>query len=118
MRFVCLFYGAEEKLSAMSEAELAALQTACWDYDRKLKDEGYLVLAQPLQSVRGAKSVRPRRKPMVTDGAFAETKEQWLGFVLVEVAGQDEAVVIAAAAPLAQIGTVEVRPAMTHPLFD
>lgn len=119
MKYVCLFYGAEEKFAAMSGPELEALQAACWAYDRKLKADGHLILAQPLESVRQARSVRlRRRKPKVVDGPFAETKEQLLGFILLDVPDEDKAIELAAASPLTAIGTAEVRPAMAHPLFD
>ena len=51
----------------------------------------------------------------MTDGPFAETKEQLLGFVMVEAAGLDEALAMAAAIPLAELGTIEVRAIYTVP---
>jgi hypothetical protein len=116
MRYVCLFYGEDETFSALSGQELQALQTGCMDYDRQLARDGYLVLAQPLKSARDAKSVRVRgRKATVTDGPFAEVKEQLLGFVLLEVPDEAKAVELAGLSPLSALGTAEVRPAMPHP---
>lgn len=116
MKYVCLFYGEGSKLAALSGAEQQALQIGCMDYDRQLKDDGYLLLAQPLKSAREAKSVRVRRRKVtVTDGPFAETKEELLGFILVEVPDAQKALEITALSPLAALGTAEVRPAMTHP---
>jgi len=67
-----------------------------------------------LQPTGTAKSVRVRNgKPTVTDGPFAETKEQLGGFYLVEAATADEAAKIAAKIPGARFGTIEVRPIMT-----
>lgn len=117
MKYVCLFYGEEAKLGALSGPALEVLQNGCWAYDRKLKEEGHLLHAQPLRPAREARSVRMRRKPKVMDGPFAETKEQLLGFILLDVADQEMAVELAAASPLAAFGTVEVRPAMAHPIF-
>ncbi|TIV06797.1 MAG: YciI family protein, partial [Mesorhizobium sp.] len=63
-----------------------------------------------LQSVKTSKSLRRRKgKVLVTDGPFAETKEQLLGFVMVEAADLAEALKIAERIPLAELGTVEVR---------
>jgi hypothetical protein len=60
--------------------------------------------------VRASKSLRRRHgKRLVTDGPFAETKEQLLGFVMVEATDLDEALAIAEGIPLAELGTVEVR---------
>ena len=119
MKYVCLFYGEEQKLDALTGPENEALQIGTTSYDRGLMEAGYLLLAQPLQSTREAKSVRVRRrKAMVTDGPFAETKEQLLGFILIDVPDQQTAVEIAARSPLAALGTAEVRPAMLRPGFD
>jgi hypothetical protein len=79
-------------------------------YDRSLDQQGKLVIAQALQSVKTSKSVRRRKgKRLVTDGPFAETKEQLLGFVMIEADTLEEALDIAADIPLAELGTIEVR---------
>ena len=79
-------------------------------YDRFLEKRGQLIIAQALQSVRTSKTVRRRKgKRLVTDGPFAETKEQLLGFVMIEAENLDEALDIAAGIPLAEMGTIEVR---------
>ncbi len=110
MKYVCLVYGQESDLHAMSKAELARLDADSVAYDRSLAEEGSLIIAQALQSVRHSKSVRRRKgKTMVTDGPFAETKEQLLGFVMVEADSLERAINIAAAIPLAVLGTIEVR---------
>jgi hypothetical protein len=71
---------------------------------------GRLIVAQALQSVKTARTVRRRNgKRLVTDGPFAETKEQLLGFVMIEAGDIEEALDIAAGIPLAELGTIEVR---------
>ena len=110
MKYVCLVYGEEKDLHAMTPQRLAKLDADSMAYDRSLDQQGKLIIAQALQSVRTSKSVRRREgKRLVTDGPFAETKEQLLGFVMVEADNLDEALDIAAGIPLAEIGTIEVR---------
>jgi hypothetical protein len=110
MRYVCLVYGEESRLHALSKEAGAKLDADSLGYDRMLENQGKLIVAQALQSVRTAKSVRRRGgKKIVTDGPFAETKEQLLGFVMVEAGDLDEAIDVAAGIPLAGIGTIEVR---------
>ena len=110
MNYVLLVYGREADLAALSPAEMAALDARSLAHDRNLAESGHLVVAQALQPVRLSKTVRKRRgQASVTDGPFAETKEQLLGFVMVEAAGLDEALAMAAAIPMAELGTIEVR---------
>ncbi|BCG69978.1 dehydrogenase [Mesorhizobium sp. 113-1-2] len=110
MKYVCLVYGEEKDLYALTAERGAKLDADSLAYDRSLDQEGKLIIAQALQSVRTSKSVRRREgKRLVTDGPFAETKEQLLGFVMVEADNLDEALDIAAGIPLAEIGTIEVR---------
>ncbi|UCI30675.1 YciI family protein [Mesorhizobium sp. B4-1-4] len=110
MKYVCLVYGEEKDLHALTPERGAKLNADSLAYDRSLDQEGKLIIAQALQSVQTATTVRRRKgKRLVTDGPFAETKEQLLGFVMVEADNLDEALDIAAGIPLAEIGTIEVR---------
>ena len=110
MKYVCLVYGEEKDLYALTPERGAKLDADSLAYDRSLDQEGKLIIAQALQSVRTSKSVRRREgKRLVVDGPFAETKEQLLGFVMVEADTLDEALDIAAGIPLAELGTIEVR---------
>lgn len=80
-------------------------------YARELAASGKYLAASPLQSVSTASSVRVRDgKRIVTDGPFAETREQLGGYYIVEAKDQDEAIEIAGGIPGARMGTVEVRP--------
>ena len=111
MKYLCLVYGEEALLDAMTREESDHLTEISIAYDDELERQGKLILAQALQSVRTAKTVRVRNKKIsTTDGPFAETKEQLLGFVYVEAADEAEALAIASKIPLAQIGSIEVRP--------
>lgn len=110
MKYVCLVYGEERKLHEMTSEGMAALDASSLAHDRSLQASGHLIVAEALQTVRESKSVRRRKgKVLITDGPFAETKEQLLGFVMVEAKDLDEALEIAGAIPLAELGTVEVR---------
>jgi hypothetical protein len=110
MKYICLVYGEEKDLRDLTPEGSAKLDASSIAYDRSLEARGHLVIAEALQSVNTAKSLRRRRgKTLVTDGPFAETKEQLLGFVMIEATNLDQALDIAAGIPLAEIGTIEVR---------
>ncbi|UCI08357.1 YciI family protein [Mesorhizobium sp. B1-1-8] len=110
MKYVLLVYGEEKDLHALTPEGMAKLDAESLAHDRSLDQQGKLIIAQALQSVRTSKSVRQRKgKRLVTDGPFAETKEQLLGFVMVEAKDLDEALAIAGEIPLAELGTIEVR---------
>ncbi|RUX15437.1 YciI family protein [Mesorhizobium sp. M2A.F.Ca.ET.042.01.1.1] len=110
MKYVLLVYGEEKDLYALTPERAARLDADSLAYDRELDRQGRLVIAQALQSVKTSKSLRRRKgKVLVTDGPFAETKEQLLGFVMVEADDLAEALKIAERIPLAELGTVEVR---------
>jgi hypothetical protein len=104
MKYACLVYLETDRLHAVPDRECAN----CGD---GLRGRGVLVAAEALQPVDAATSVRVRHgKVIITDGPFAETKEQLAGFYLVEAENLDEAIAIASAIPPAREGTVEVRP--------
>lgn len=104
MKFLCLVYGEEKDIAAMTD-------DACMAYDQSLRSSGNCLASEALQPVRTAKSVRVRNgKVSVRDGPFTETKECLAGFYLIEAADMDDAVQIAAKIPPAQAGTIEVRP--------
>ncbi len=110
MKYLCLVYGEAKDLHALTPERSAKLDADSLAYDKSLERQGKLIMAEALQSVTTAKSVRKRQgKRLVTDGPFAETKEQLLGFVMIEALNLDEALEIAAGIPLAELGTIEVR---------
>jgi hypothetical protein len=110
MKYLCLVYGDEKKLGAMSKSDADALTRDSLEYDEQLGSRGHLIVAEALAPTRLTQTVRVRDgKTIKIDGPFAETKEQLLGFVLIEARDESEALNIAAGIPLAKLGTIEVR---------
>jgi hypothetical protein len=96
---------------ALSESEREQCYHDSTQLAHQLDVEGQYVAAGPLQPTSTATSVRVRGgKRLVTDGPFAETKEQLGGYFLIDAADLDEAIAIAARIPMARRGTIEVRP--------
>jgi len=108
MKYMLLIYQDEIALTEANREECYK-ESIKLAHDLKAKDQ-YLA-ASPLQPTSLATSVRVREgKPLITDGPFAETREQLGGYYLVDVANLDEAIDIAARIPMAKNGTVEIRP--------
>src|SRR5215470_13245542 len=104
MKYLCLVYLENEKLHAVPDRE-------CMACGNGLRQSGLLVAAEALQPVETATTVRVRNGRMsITDGPFAETKEQLAGFYLIEARDLNEAIQVAARIPPARTGSVEVRP--------
>ena len=111
MKFLCLAYEEQRVLDALSEGEWHALRDETIGYVDRLRQDGQLIDTRPLQSATTASTVRVRNgRPSITDGPFAETKEQIGGYFLIEAVDYDEALRIAADWPSARFGTIEVRP--------
>jgi len=113
MKYLCLAYLEEKKLNALSKSKLEALDKKSLGYDEVLRKSGHYIVSNALQPVRFAATVRNRNgKSFVTDGPFAETKEQLGGFVLIEARDLNEAIQVAAKIPPGRFGCIEVRPIM------
>jgi hypothetical protein len=111
MKFLCLAYEEQQKLDELSTSEWQALRKETLDYVASLQKRGILIAANPLQSATTASTVRVRNgKRLITDGPFAETKEQIGGYFMIVAPTVDDAIEIAANWPSARIGTIEVRP--------
>lgn len=111
MQYLCLAYEEESKLNRLSRSEWDALRLETLTYVDDLRKDGHLVSAQALQSARNATTVRVRAgKVSVTDGPFAETKEQLGGFFLISARDLNEAIQVASKWPSAKLGSIEVRP--------
>lgn len=111
MKYLCLAYEEEAKLNALSQPAWQELRKETLDYVEALRAKGQLIDTRPLQSATTASTLRIRDGRLsVTDGPFAETKEQIGGFFLIEASDFDEALRIAAHWPSARIGSIEVRP--------
>lgn len=110
MKYMLLIYQDEQVLSR-EEYEQCYKDSAT--LTQELNSKGKYIAANPLHSVTTAKSVRVREgKRLVTDGPFAETREQLGGYFLINAANIDEATEIASQIPGAKNGTVEIRPVM------
>ena len=104
MKYLCLVYLEESKLRTIPDSE-------CKAYGEGLRSNGRWLAAEALQSVQTATTVRVRNsKVSVTDGPFAETKEQLAGFYLVDAKDLNEAIQLASKIPPARVGSIEVRP--------
>ena len=113
MQYMLLIY-TEENAYTDGERERCYVESTELTHD--LHARGQYVSANPLHPVATATSVRVRDgKPLVTDGPFAETREQLGGYFLVEAKDLNEAIAIAARIPGARKGTVEVRPVLEIP---
>ena len=108
MKYMLLVYG-EEK--SWTEDERASCMGEGTRLCHELNQKGQYLAASPLHSVTTATSVRVREgKRIVTDGPFAETREQLGGYFLIDTANLDEAIEIAGRIPAVGKGTVEIRP--------
>ena len=104
MKYLCLVYMETGKLHAVPDRE-------CLACGEGLRHSGVLLAAEALQPVETATTVRVRNgKVSITDGPFAETKEQLAGFYLIEARDLNDAIQVAAKIPPAREGSVEVRP--------
>lgn len=108
MKYMLLVYINEQTLSDAKRQECYGESV---QLTHQLKSNGQYLAANPLHPVTTATSVRVRDgKPLVTDGPFAETREQLGGYFLVDAKDLDEAIGVAARIPGARLGTVEIRP--------
>jgi hypothetical protein len=111
MRYVVLLYGEETWMDRLSQEERGAHMARWGEYDQALRAAGIAVAGDALDRPATAKTLRGRGgKPVVTDGPFAETREQLGGFIEIEVDTMDEAVEWASRCPVLVHGSVEVRP--------
>jgi hypothetical protein len=111
VKYLCLVYHEEKILDALPKAELDILVRDSLDLCDELREDGQFIAAEALQSVKTATTVRVRNgKVSITDGPFAETKEQLGGFFFIEAKDLDDALAVASRIPGGRIGNVEVRP--------
>ncbi len=113
MKYMLLIYSDE---NAWTESEREHCFQESTQLTHELDEKGQFLGASPLESVSTATSVRIRDgRRLVTDGPFAETREQLGGYFLIDAANLDDAIEIAARIPAARKGTVEVRPIFELP---
>ena len=110
MKFLCVVYEEPSGLGPQTESEAQDLVNEHLDYDETLRQSRHWLIAQALQPVETATTVRVRNgKISITDGPFAETKELLGGFVLIEAKDMQEAVQVAAGIPSARMGFIHGR---------
>ena len=117
MQYIVLIYGSEKGWSSMSKAGVEQMYAEYRKYSEDLAKAGVIRGGSELKPTSTATTVRVRGgKRQVTDGPFAETKEQLGGFFLIEAKDMDEACAVASRFPPARIGIIEVRPVqeLTH----
>jgi hypothetical protein len=111
MRYMLLIHDEEKAFQKLSEADRNAIYAEYRQFSQEISASGNYVSGSELQPTSAATSVRVRDgKRLVTDGPFAETREQLGGYYLVEAKNLDEAIALAARIPSARTGTIEVRP--------
>lgn len=104
MKYLCLVYLDEKRMNDLPDED-------CVEFDSGIRKSGHCLASEALQPVQTATTVRLRNgRVSVTDGPFAETKEQLAGFYMIEARDLNEAIQIAAKIPPARVGSIEVRP--------
>ena len=113
MKYICLGYMDEKKWDAMSESEHNAFMDECFAYDDELRKNGHFIGGEALQSSRNATTLRFQNgKVSVTDGPFAETKEQLGGVLVLEARDLNHAIQLMSKHPSIRMGSIfEIRPA-------
>ena len=116
MKYMLLIYDDEQAWGRFSEAERQQLMGEYRQFSQQVRSGGQYVAGSQLQPMSAATSVRVRAgKRLLTDGPFAETREQLGGYYLIDAKDLDEALAIAARIPSARLGTIEVRPLVEVP---
>lgn len=111
MKYLCLGYYDEKKWETMSASEQNAFMDECFAYDDELRKNGHFVGGEALQSPRNATTLRWRNnKVTVTDGPFAETKEQLGGLLVLEARDLNHAIQLMSKHPGVKAGPFEIRP--------
>jgi hypothetical protein len=113
MKYLCLIYDEEKKMSGMPKSEFDAMLGEYGAFSESVRKSGHYLGGEALQPVNTATTVRVRNgKVSTTDGPFAETKEQLGGYYLIEARDLNDAIQVASRIPSARLGSIEVRPIM------
>lgn len=111
MKYLALVYYAEAQMAHLNQQQWDELNRECMACVADLTARGHFLEGQALQPVHSATTLRVRDgKLLITDGPFAETKEQLAGFYMLEAADLNQAIALAQKIPPARYGSVEVRP--------
>ena len=110
MKYICLGYMDPKKWETMSESEQNAMMDECFAYDDVLRKKGHFVGGEALQSARNATTLRWRNDRMsITDGPYAETKEQLGGILVLEAKDLNHAIQLMSQHPGVKAGPFEIR---------
>ena len=117
MRYMLLIYKDEKMWDEMTVEEKGAIYQEAVEYSEARRPSGFYLAGEPLQGTNTATTVRMKNgKEVITDGPFAETKEQLGGYTIVEAKDLDEVLAFAARHPLVRAGlSIEVRPIRVGP---
>lgn len=111
MNYLLLIYANEAEFAAMDPAAMTTMTKDYTEFTKGIVQGGQFKAGDRLKPVSTASTVRVRNgKTAITDGPFAETREQLGGYYLIDAKNLDEAIAIAARIPGAKIGSIEVRP--------
>lgn len=112
MKYICLGYIEPKKFENMSESERNAMVDACWAYDDELRKGGHFAGGEGLQPPQTAATLRwTEGKVAITDGPYAETKEQLGGILILEARDLNHAIQLMSKHPGVKAGPFEIRPA-------
>jgi hypothetical protein len=115
MQYLLLIYDNETDWNKLTESEQGAMYQEYGQFTQSIMQSGHHKAGHQLQPISTATTVRVRdKKRVVTDGPFAETKEQLGGFYMIEAKNLDDAIAVAARIPSARVGSIEVRPIVVH----
>jgi hypothetical protein len=118
MRYLLLLYGDEGQWADASPEDIQRSMDAYGAFGREIKASGAFVAGEGLEATNAATTLRIRDgETSLTDGPFAETREQLGGFYLLECADLDEAVKWASKVPQAYTGSIEIRPVMNYEAY-
>jgi hypothetical protein len=111
MKYLCLIYYDEAQAGALPESEYNSIASDALKYGAELQTTGQFIATEALQSTQTATTIRARNgKLSITDGPFAETKEQLGGFFLIEARDLNDAIRVASRIPPLRLGCIEIRP--------
>jgi len=115
MKYICLSYLGSKTWETMAESERNASMEEFFAYDEELRKNGYIIGGEGLESARNAATLRFQNgKVSVTDGPYAETKEQLAGFFVLEARDLNHAIQLMSKHPVVKGGPIEIRPAADH----
>ena len=111
MKFLCIVYQDEKIVNDMSNEERQELDNASLDHDEILRKDGHYIHSNALQFAHTACTLRLKKgKVVVTDGPFAETREQVGGYILIEARDMNQAIQLATKIPPLRLAGIEIRP--------